>query len=92
MSQKLEYKNIDELLAEADELVLKIKADALEDMEEEHRLQFEQHTENLKKVKAEVKAHIDQHGSWDVGSGAEGIHEAIMAIVKATEDFKKHLF
>ena len=92
MAEHVDHKNIEELLAEADELVRQIHSDVIQDMEEEHRLRFEKHTENLKMVKSKVQDHIDKHGSWDVGSGAEGINEAIEAIVKATQEFKKYLF
>jgi hypothetical protein len=51
MSKNLESKNIEQLLAEADELIRQINSDAIEDMEEEHRLQFEKHAQsNFKKV------------------------------------------
>jgi F0F1-type ATP synthase membrane subunit b/b' len=92
MTDKLEYKNVEELLAEADELIRRIQSEVIQDMEEEHRRQFEEHTENFSKIKAGVQEHVDKHGSWDVGSGAEGMHEAMEAIVKATQDFKKYLF
>ena len=87
MSKKLESKNIDELLAEADELIRQINSDVLKDMKEEHRLQFEKHAQNLKKLKSEVQEKIVKKRS----SGAEGMQEAIQDIVKAMRDFTKYL-
>ena len=49
MPKNLESKNIEQMLAEADELIMQINSDAIEDMQEEHLLQFEKHAQNLKK-------------------------------------------
>ena len=48
MSKTLESKSIEQLLAEADELIRQINADAIKDMQAEHRLQFEKHAQNFK--------------------------------------------
>jgi hypothetical protein len=84
MQKNLESKNIEQLLAEADELVQQINADAINDMQEEHRLQFEKHAQNLKKIKSEVQNKIEKK----TNSGAEGMHEAIQDIVKAMQNLK----
>jgi hypothetical protein len=81
--QNLESEDIEQLLAEADELIEQINSDAITYMEEEHRLQFEIHTQNLKKIKSKVQGKIEKNGTSEIGSGAEGIHEAIQDIVKA---------
>ena len=88
MPKNLESKNIDQLLAEADELIEQIHSDAINDMQEEHRLQFEKHAQNLKKIKSEVQGKIEKK----TNSGAEGMHEAIQDIVKAMQDLKNKLF
>jgi hypothetical protein len=80
-------KNIEQLLAEADELIQQINSDVIKDMQEEHRLQFEKHAQNLKKLKSEVQEKIVKKRS----SGAEGMHEAILDIVKAMRDLTKYL-
>ncbi|MEN8691452.1 MAG: hypothetical protein ABF303_17990 [Desulfobacterales bacterium] len=92
MSEKLESKNIEQLLAEADELIQQINSDAIKDMKEEHRLQFEKHAQNLEKIKAEVQDKIQKKEASDIGSGAEGMHEAIQDIVKAMHDLTSKLF
>jgi hypothetical protein len=92
MPKKLESKNIEQLLAEADELIQQIHSDAISDMKDEHRLQFGKHAQHLKKIKSEVQGKIKKKGTWDMGSSAEGMHEAILDIVKAFQDLKNHRF
>ena len=92
MPKKLESKNIEQLLAEADELIQQINSDAINDMKEEHCLQFGKHAQNLKKIKSEVQGKIEKKETWDISSSAEGIHEAILDIVKAFQDLKNHRF
>jgi len=88
MPKNLESKNIEQLLAEAEELIQQIDSDAIKDIKEEHRLQFEKHAQNLKKIKSEVQGKLEKN----TNSGAEGMHEAIQDIVKAMQDFKNKLF
>ena len=92
MAKNLESKNIDQLLAEADELIQQINSDAIKDMEEEHRIQFEKHAQSLKKIKSEVKGKIEKKGTSEISSSAEGMHEALQDIVKAMRDLKNKLF
>jgi hypothetical protein len=91
MPKNLESKNIEQLLAEADELIQQIHSDAIKDMQEEHRLQFEEHAQNLKKIKSEVQDKIEKKGTSELSSSAEGMHEAIQDIVKAMQSLTKYL-
>ena len=88
MPNNLESKDIEQLMAEADELIRQINSDHINDMQAEHRLQFEKHAQNLKKIKSEVQDKIEKK----TNSGAEGMHEAILDIVKAVQDLKNKLF
>jgi hypothetical protein len=88
MPNNLASRNIEQLLAEADELIQQINSDAINDMQEEHRLQFEKHAQDLKMIKSEVHGKIEKK----TNSGAEGMHEAIQDIVKAMQDLKNKLF
>ena len=90
MQNNLEAKNIDQLMAEADELIEQINSDAVKYMEEEHRLQFEIHVQNLKKIKSKVQDEIGKEGT-EIGSGAVGMHKAIQDIVKAMKDLRNRL-
>jgi len=92
MAKNLEPKNIEQLLAEADELIRQINSDAIRDMEEEHRIQFEKHAQNLKKIKSEVQEKIEKKGTSEISSSADGMHEAIQDIVKSMKDLKNYLF
>ena len=88
MPKNLESINIEQLLAEADELIRQINSDVINDMQEEHRLQFEKHAQDLKKIKSEVHGKIEKKGTSGISSSAEGMHEAIQDIVKAMQDLK----
>jgi hypothetical protein len=91
MPKNLESKNIEQLLAEADELIQQINSNVINDMEEEHRVQFEKHAQNLKKIKSDVHGKIEKKGTSEVSSSAHGMHEAIQDIVKAMRGLTKHL-
>jgi Skp family chaperone for outer membrane proteins len=91
MPKNLEPMNIEQLMAEADELIRQINSDAIKDMEEEHRIQFEKHAQNLKKIKSEVQSKIEKKGTSEISSSADGIHEAIQDIVKAMRGLTKYL-
>ena len=91
MTRNQPPKDIEQLLAEADELVQRINADFLKEMKEEHRLQVERHMQKLEKIKSEVKGGGDKKKAKTAGSSAEGIHEAILDIVKAMQGFAKSL-
>ena len=92
MPKNLESKNIEQLLAEAEKLIQQINSDAINDMKEEHRLQFEKHAQALKNIKSEVQGKMEKKGTSEIGSSAEGMHEAIQDIVKAMLDLKNKIF
>ena len=90
MSNNVESKNIEQLLAEAEELIQQMDSEAIKDIKEEHRLQFEKHSQNLKKIKSEIQGEIKKKGTSEIGASAEGMHEAIQDIVKAMRDLTKY--
>ena len=92
MPNNVASKNIEQLLAEADELIQQINSDVINDIQEEHRLQFEKHAQNLKKIKSKVQGKIEKKGTSEISSSAEGMHEAIQDIVKAMQDLKNMFF
>ena len=89
MSENPESKNIKQLLTEADELLEQIDSDLISEMEEEYRLQLEMHAQNLEKIKSEVHGKPENKEATDTGYGAEGMHTAILEIVKAMRDLTK---
>jgi len=92
MSKKSESKSIEQIMAEADELIRQINADAIKEMEEEHRLEFEKHAQNFRRIKSEIQEKIDKKGISEMNSGADGMHEAIRDIVKSMQELRKYLF
>ncbi|MBI5845651.1 MAG: hypothetical protein HZB23_13400 [Deltaproteobacteria bacterium] len=92
MSKNFEFKDLEQSLAQADELIRQINSDFLKDMDEDRCMQFEKHAQNLEKIKSEVKAKSGQEGEFKVNSGVEGVHEAIQEMVKAMNDLKNHHF
>jgi ElaB/YqjD/DUF883 family membrane-anchored ribosome-binding protein len=53
-------RDIEQLMAEADELIRQINSDVHQRNEEEHRLQFEIHAQNLKKSNPKFRARSDK--------------------------------
>lgn len=91
MATNLDSMNIEQLLAEADELIQQTDADVIQDIEEAHRLEVKKHAQHLKKIKSEVQGRLQTKNASAVGSGAEGMHEAIQEIGKAMGELKKYL-
>ena len=87
MPNSIDSKNIEELLAQADELLQRINSDSIKDMKEEHRLEFEKHAQKLEMIKSDIRRKDENK----IGSGSEGMHEAIEDIVKAMGDFAKYV-
>jgi hypothetical protein len=90
MPTNLKTKSIDELLAEADALVQKYNSEFLEELEEEHRLQFEKHAQRLQELKTEVQAKTEDKGTIESFTTAEGMHQAVLDIVKAMKDLASY--
>jgi acyl-CoA thioesterase FadM len=91
MTTHLEDKDIEQLMAQADEIIQQINSDFIKEMEEEDRLQVEIYVQNLKKRKSEIQSRIRKEGKSEIGSGAQGMHEAIDDIVKAIKGLKKYV-
>ncbi|SLM32363.1 conserved hypothetical protein [Desulfamplus magnetovallimortis] len=90
--QKMEAEKLEQLMAEADELVCQINSEALKDMEEEHRIQFEKHAQKLESIKSEIQGDINSKDVSKLNFGADGMHEAILDIVKAMQNFQNKLY
>ena len=91
MPKTLKYKDIEQLLAEADELLQQIDPEIVEYMDEEKRAQFEKHAKSLKEIKSEVQQKIVKEGTPENTPYAEGMHEAIRDIMKAMKDLGTYL-
>jgi hypothetical protein len=88
MPKDIESKSLEQLMAEADELMRQFNPEAISDLEEEHRLEFEKHAQNFKKIKSEVQEKTEKTEMSEITSSADGMHEAILDIVKAFQGLK----
>lgn len=91
MQTNLEHKNTSELLAEAEDLIRKINSDALQYMQDDHRIVFEKHVEKLERIKASAQVKAKVKKETDISDSAEGMHAAIQDIVKAMQELTHHL-
>ena len=93
MKESPEYVKIEQLLAEAELLIEQISSDLTrDDLEEEHRLEFERHALNLKRIKSEVHDKAGKSETSEILTSADGVHEAVLDIVKSMRDFKNRIF
>ena len=91
MKKTFKYEDIEQILAEADELLQQIDPEIVEYMKEEERIQIEQQAQGLKKLKSEVQDRIGKGGTPESGSYGEGMHEAMEDIVKAMKGLASYL-
>ena len=91
MEKTFKHEDIEQILAEADDLLKQTDPEVIEYMEEERRLQLEQHAQSLKKLKSEVHDKIGKEGTSESSSYSEGMHEAMEDIVKAMKALASYL-
>ena len=91
MSQNLSPGDLEQLMAEADELIEQINTDLLENMSEEHRIEVEKYKTVLKQAQSSLKGNAEQGKESDFGHGAKGMHEAIQEITRAMSELAKYL-
>jgi hypothetical protein len=94
MTKDIQSKSIEQLMAEADRLIQQINSDTVQvkGMKEEHRLEFEKHAQNFKAIKSKVQEGTEKTKMSEITSSADGMHEAIIDIVKAFQDLKNKIF
>jgi F0F1-type ATP synthase membrane subunit b/b' len=91
MQKTFKHEDIEQILAEADELLQQIDPEIIAYMEEEQRIQLEQQAQSLKKLKSEVQDKIGKQGAPESSTYSEGVHEAIEDIVKAMTGLTSYL-
>ena len=91
MQKTYKYDDIEQILAEADDLLQQIDPEVIEFLKEEQRAQFEQQAQSLKKLKSEVEDKIGQEGPSKDWPYSEGMHKAIDDIVKAMKALASYL-
>lgn len=92
MKASEKYDNIDQVLAEADELIKKVNAMVIEDINDRNRVEFENYRRKLIKSRSKIHESISEESTAEERrSIAEGFHEAYQEIVKAMKDLKAFL-
>jgi hypothetical protein len=91
MEKTFNHEDIEQILAEAEDLLLQINPEIIEYMEEEGRLQFEQYAQNLKQLKSELRDKVGKGETSESSSYGEGVHEAMDEIVKAMKGLASYL-
>jgi hypothetical protein len=89
----MEFKpdKIDQVMAEADDLIRQIYSQKIEGMGEEQRAEYEQRVRRLEELKAIVKEKFGGQQVSGRSSVSEGMHEAIDELVKAVAETAKKL-
>jgi seryl-tRNA synthetase len=91
MQKTFTDEDIEQLLAEADDLLQNIDPEVIKYMQEEQRAQFEQQAQTLKKLKSEVQDKIGKEGPSKSRPYSEGMYEAMDDIAKAMEALARYL-
>ena len=91
MQKTYKYEDIEQILAEADDLLQQIDPQIIAYLKEEQLAQLEKQAQSLKKLKAEVEDQIGQEGPSKNWPYSEGMHEAIDDIVKAMKALSSYL-
>ena len=91
MQTTYKYEDIEQILAEAEDLLQQIDPEIIEYLKEEQRAQLEQQAQSLKKLKSELEDKMGQEEAsknWPYG---EGMHEAMDDIVQAMKALASYL-
>ncbi len=89
----MEFKSskIDQVMAEADDLIRQIYSEKIEGMGAEQRTAYEQKVQRLEELKAVVREKSGKLSASDRQSVSEGIHDAIDDLVKAVNETAQQL-
>lgn len=88
---KFKPSQIDEAMAEADDLIRQIYAEKIEGMGEAQRAEYQKKVQRLEKLKAIVREKSGGAPTTGHASVSEGIHDAIDELVKAVNETAKEL-
>jgi CDGSH-type Zn-finger protein len=91
MEKTYKYEDIEQILADANDLLQQIDPEIIEYLQEEQRAQLEQQVQSLKKLKSEVQDNIGKGGPSKSRPYSEGMHEAIDDIAKAVKALASYL-
>lgn len=91
MTEMINQAEIEQLLAEAEELLSQLEPELLAYLQEEERAHVEEQVQSLKKFHAEVQDQVNKQAGLKVSSYGEGMHEAITEIAKAMKALARYL-
>jgi tRNA G26 N,N-dimethylase Trm1 len=91
MQKAFKQEDIEKILAEADDLLKQTDPEVIKEMEEDRRLQLEQHARILKQLKSEVHDNMGKTATSEIGSESNGMHEAMDDIVKAMKALASYI-
>jgi F0F1-type ATP synthase membrane subunit b/b' len=91
MQTTFEHEEIEQILAEAEDLLQQLDPEIIEYLEQEQRAQLEQQAQSLKRLRSELQDQIGQEGPPESSSYSEGVHEAVEDIVKAMKGLARYL-
>ena len=83
MSENLLSNELEQVMADADELIQQMNSEFMTNLEEEHRLQVEQHVHQLKRFQSDLQDHLEKEKPADSGYAPDGMNVAIQEIKKA---------
>jgi DNA-binding transcriptional MerR regulator len=91
MEKHFKFEDIEQILAEADDLLRQLDPELIAYMQEEQRAQLEHHAQKLKKLKSEVQDKIGKEEPAQMSSYSEGMHDAMDDIAKAMKALASYL-
>jgi hypothetical protein len=91
MQTTYKYEDIEQILAEAEDLLQQIDPEIIEYLKEDQRAQLEQQAQSLKKLKSEIQDKIGQEEPSKSRPYSEGMHEAMDDIAKAMKALASYL-
>lgn len=91
MTENPSSNELEQLKADAEELIQQLNTDFLNELEAGHRLQIEQVVQQIKRYQAELKADAEKKEPSDLGYAPGAINEAIREIKKSMKDLAHFL-
>lgn len=83
MSENRSSNELEQVMADADELIQQMNSEFMTNLEEEHRLQVEQHVSQLKRFQTDLQDQLEKKKPADSGYAPDGMNVAIQEIKKA---------
>jgi hypothetical protein len=91
MEKTYQYEDIEQILAQADDLLQQFDPKIIAYLKEEQQAQLEEQAQILKKLKSEVQDKIGEEEPAKSKPYSEGMHEAIDDIMKAMKTLSNYL-